>query len=324
MSQDEQGSSDIDELELNMQLSSSYADVIDLTNYEDEEDVNDPVENQLSDKLQHQGKVRRARSRKAARNKTKGSATPNKSSGGVPERGQQQAMSKSPSSHAPGRSQLSVFDDSDPESAYAGTARGSYHDTTPAVHSPLRSAEHSLYSPAAPTNPPSSHPLITPNQDRRHSYRSFADSTYGAYDPFTSGGGGGAGAYGGSGGPRGPSPSPSIFFDDTHSIAGESTGGFFNRNSRTQSMVLLEDAGQDPTGDAALWVDHADYENMAVLAEMARPGKPKLAQVLGEEIDQAGGSLIVASEFDATTLRISISSREFELTRWSQLAGPSR
>lgn len=44
-----------------------YADVIDLTNYDDEEDVNDPAEQQLSDKLQEQGKLRRARSRKAAR-----------------------------------------------------------------------------------------------------------------------------------------------------------------------------------------------------------------------------------------------------------------
>jgi hypothetical protein len=45
----------------------SYADIIDLTNYDDEEDVNDPVEQQLSDRLQQQGKLRRAKSRKAAR-----------------------------------------------------------------------------------------------------------------------------------------------------------------------------------------------------------------------------------------------------------------
>ena len=46
--------------------STSYADIIDLTNYDDEEDVNDPAEQQLSDRLQQQGKLRRARSRKAA------------------------------------------------------------------------------------------------------------------------------------------------------------------------------------------------------------------------------------------------------------------
>ncbi|ORX39399.1 hypothetical protein BD324DRAFT_619556 [Kockovaella imperatae] len=45
----------------------SYADVIDLTNYDDEEDVNDPAEQQFSDRLQHQGKVQRAKSRKAYR-----------------------------------------------------------------------------------------------------------------------------------------------------------------------------------------------------------------------------------------------------------------
>ena len=44
-----------------------YADIIDLTNYDDEEDVNDPAEQQLSDRLQQQGKLRRAKTRKAAR-----------------------------------------------------------------------------------------------------------------------------------------------------------------------------------------------------------------------------------------------------------------
>jgi hypothetical protein len=92
-----------------------------------------------------------------------------------------------------------------------------------------------------------------------------------------------------------------MLFDDAHSVAGESTAGFFSRNSRTQSMVLLEDAGQDPAGDAALWVDQADYDSMAVLSEMARPGKPKLAHILQEEVDQAQGSMIVASESRLTS-----------------------
>lgn len=62
-------------------------------------------------------------------------------------------------------------------------------------------------------------------------------------------------------------------------------------------MVLLEDNGQDPTGDAALWIDEADYAAMNAMSEFARPGKPKLAKVLEEEIEQAQGRIIVASEY---------------------------
>jgi hypothetical protein len=61
-------------------------------------------------------------------------------------------------------------------------------------------------------------------------------------------------------------------------------------------MVLLETGNLDPQGDAAIWIDSADYEAMQELSEMARPGKPKLAQVLEEEIELAGGSIIVGSE----------------------------
>ena len=61
-------------------------------------------------------------------------------------------------------------------------------------------------------------------------------------------------------------------------------------------MVLLEDNGSDPTGDAALWIDQSDYAAMTVMSELARPGKPKLGNVLSEEIQQARGSMMVASE----------------------------
>lgn len=224
-------------------LSTNYADVIDLTNYEDEEDVNDPAEQGLSDRLQKQGKVRRAKSRKAAR-------------GGV-------RNAKGPAQ----RRQHSVLAPYEDDHEYFGNSRASNHD------------QDSLHAPP--------HPIASANDSRRHSYRSVADSTYGRFDPFA----------GGAAGFPGPSPSPSIMFDDSQSMAGESVRNLMSRQSRTGSMVLLEDNSGDPTGDAALWIDESDHAAMNVLSEMARAGKPKLSAILDEEIQQAKGSMIVASEF---------------------------
>lgn len=262
-------------------LNSNFADVIDLTNYEDEEDVQDPAENQLSDRIQKQGKMRRAKSRKAAR------AQPRK-------------VSHGPSPYPPGggkRALSSTYNDLDAEGAYAAAAGGSHYEdsrqavTGSASGSRLASpSRDSLY--AAPRAPG-----MLSKEDKRLSYRSLADSTYGRYDPYASGSG------------IAPSPSPSIFFgDDNQSILGggggtayaESVRNLISRNSRTNSMVLLDDPGHglDASGDVgSLWIDEADYAAMNVVSEMARPGKPKLSQVLEEEIEQAKGSLIVASEW---------------------------
>ncbi|KAK4689596.1 hypothetical protein P7C73_g496, partial [Tremellales sp. Uapishka_1] len=226
--------------------SGDYADVIDLTNYEDEEDVNDPAENHLSNQLQQQGKIRRAKSRKA----TKGRST---------------HMAKSPS-YPPTRHPLSMYEDPDVVDPYATPGPGSR-------------AEYAR---------PQASALLNVDPETRASSRSLADSHYGRYDPFN----GGAGS---STPFRGASPSPSMFFDDAQSIAGESVRGLIPKSARTQSMVLLEDNGTDPSGDAALWIDEADHSAMLVMCEMARPGKPKLARLLEEEIEEAQGSLIVAT-----------------------------
>ena len=268
----------------------TYADVVDLTNYEDEEDVNDPAENQLSDRLQHQGKVRRAKSRKAA---SRANARQARGSGSGP------TASYPPPRRSGPRFSMHDGEESSSELAYAAAAggqagRGSQYE--PPASSPLRTSDYSTT-----TSPTYGHAQLPHSQsfshsqplaaaagpgsfDRRQSFQSLAPSTYDRYDP-----------YAGTRGVAGPSPSPSMFFDDGQSIAGESVRNLL-KTSRSQSMVLLEDNGQDPNGDAALWIDEADYTAMNAMAEFARPGKPKLATVLEEEIEQAQGRMIVASE----------------------------
>ncbi len=232
--------------------STHYNDVIDLTNYEDEEDMNDPVENQLSDRLQQQGKVRRAKSRRAARGPTK--HTPN---------------SPSYPPHRRQHSILAPYDDEDRDGPHPAPLRVPYNDS--------RSPQDSVYAPPHTS---------TPSNNKRNSYHSVADSTYGRYDPFA----------GGAAGFAGPSPSLSMMFDDNQSTMGESVRNLMSNQLRSGSMVLLEDNSGDPTGDAALWIDESDYIAMSVLSETARAGKPKLSSVLEEEIQLAKGSMMVASE----------------------------
>lgn len=242
-------------------LSTQYADVIDLTNYDDEEDVNDPAEQTLSEQVQHQGKVRRARSRKAAR-----------------------ARGPASSSYPPPRRGPSMLGLDDAAQKYAAAADP--YTETDTLAPPLHTYG-SRYNLRASTD--EAPPPRFADDVRRHSYRSIADSTYGMYDPYS-----------GMTGPGfRPSPSPSIInFDDTQSIAGESVRNLLSRASRTGSMVLLEDNGGDVHGDAGLWIDQADFAAMNVMSEMARPGKPKLSAVLEEEIDRSSGAIAVASESD--------------------------
>ncbi|WVO24711.1 uncharacterized protein IAS62_006081 [Cryptococcus decagattii] len=275
-------------------LKESYADVIDLTNYEDEEDVNDPAENRLSNKLEQQGKLRRARSRKIAKRKSAAK------------------LPRTPS-YPPSRFQ-SVYSYDNPEESYAPINPGYGHSPAsslydpfqesriPTVHSSIamspsasqsmlvHSASQSMLSNSTsfsmlPTSPP-----YNPHHDNRQSIRSVPDSTNTANDPFVAGS---SQEHGSS------SVGHSTLTDETQ---GAYPGDPFrdmqtalSRASRTQSMVLLENSGADPKEDAGLWIDEADYAAMCIMSEMARAGKPKLSAVLEEEIEIALGSLIVAT-----------------------------
>ncbi|KIR41355.1 ferric-chelate reductase [Cryptococcus deuterogattii 99/473] len=275
-------------------LKESYADVIDLTNYEDEEDVNDPAENRLSNKLEQQGKLRRARSRKLAKRKSAAK------------------LPRTPS-YPPSRFQ-STYSYDNPEESYTPTNLGYGHSPAsslydpfqesriPTVHSSIamspsasqsmlvHSASQSMLSNSTSLSVlPTSPPPFNPHHDKRQSIRSVPNSTYTADDPFVAGS---SQEHGSS------SVGHSTLTDETQ---GAYSGDPFrdiqtalSRTSRTQSMVLLENSGADPNEDAGLWIDEADYAAMCIMSEMARAGKPKLSAVLEEEIEIALGSLIVA------------------------------
>ncbi|WVQ66655.1 uncharacterized protein L199_004842 [Kwoniella botswanensis] len=310
-------------------LSSNYADIIDLTNYEDEEDVNDPAENILSENLQKQGKIKRAKSRKAAKRNTRGSGPPAGSPLYPPNRQSQHQQQSSYDRPLPRQnSSYGVYNDYQvsPQRLSTSSYDDPYSPRRPSGYDDgnYQAGQNNLYAPQPNQYQP--HPQSAPmmlsstsgsNYDRRQSFRSLADSTYNQYNPFSGPGGGNYS--------MGPSPSPSIMnFDDNASVAGESVRDLLSRTSRTQSMVLLEDPDytdnscisnpyNNDTGysnggihqdkrksyeskkDGGLWIDESDYVAMDILTELTIKGKPKLSAMLEEEIELNLGNMIVAT-----------------------------
>nr|KIR88182.1 ferric-chelate reductase [Cryptococcus tetragattii IND107] len=275
-------------------LKESYADVIDLTNYEDEEDVNDPAENRLSNKLEQQGKLRRARSRKIA--KRKSAAKLPRTPSYPPSRFQSTYSYDNPEEsyapinlgygHSPASSLYDPFQESRIPTVHSSIAMSPSASQSMLVHSASQSMlSNSTSLSMLPTSPP-----FNPHHDKRQSIRSVPDSTNTGNDPFVAGS---SQEHGSS------SVGHSTLTDETQgAYPGDPFRDIQNalsRTSRTQSMVLLENSGADPNEDAGLWIDEADYAAMSIMSEMARAGKPKLSAVLEEEIEIALGSLIVAT-----------------------------
>nr|ODO04175.1 ferric-chelate reductase [Cryptococcus depauperatus CBS 7855] len=271
-------------------LQDSYADVIDLTNYEDEEDIDDAAENQLSSKLENQGKLRRARSRRVAtgRRLVKPKAAQTQTPSYPPTQLQSQYDLPDEQHYLSTYSDRHVTHDNESNSIHdiQPTKASKSYAVSPILPEPISTQNQSMSSPRESWEP----------YAKRLSTKSMVESAYNSYDPFA-----GLAHSGRSGGHLySPSITQSVL-EDTQSFTDDSVRKFpvrdsFSQTSRTQSMVLLQNMDRgDPTGDAGFWIDEADYAAMSRLSEMARVGKPKLSIVLGEEIDLAKGSLIVAT-----------------------------
>lgn len=242
---------------------SPTADILDLTNYEDEEDIEEsPAQQELSHKVQKEGKVRRARSRRANKRPGSGSIAP-------------QTMRYPP---AQPTSMLAYAEDRDAHS---------YEDLQDTPR-PQQSRQESRYDPQPPI-------LVAPRPG--HANRQSMASSIGMYnDPFGDSRGRfspspsmqtmdyDTRSYIGAGGAESPFP-----------------GGRQTLHSRASSMVFMEGAhesqgGKSGVSGSGLWLEGTDYHSMNIIAEMARLGRPKLDVILQEEIDRARGTLGVGSK----------------------------
>lgn len=272
-------------------------DIIDLTNYEDEEDEpQSEAQIALSTKVQKEGKWRRA-SRRASRKVPSGAIKP--SYPPPTSRNQSYHDASRPTTPQP-QSRLH-----NPIDAYRSV--GEITST-----SGLTGASYDPYLNPSPAPVPAHYhedsyseqalnvPFIGGHSQRPSVANSYIEGSYDRYDPFSTGRGPRDGAY---------SPSPSMnTFDlnpgDTRSIAGDSLAAFAPRalSHRADSMVLIGD-GPDGGADAGIWLDAADYASMNVVAEMTRPGRPKLDVILKEEIEKSQGTVGVGSECTFPAIR---------------------
>ena len=239
--------------------SSPTADILDLTNYEDEEDTEEsPAQQELSNKLQKEGKVRRARSRRANKGRHT-SQTP------------QHAMRYPPTQPT---SALPYMQDRD---------SGNFEELQQTPRASQYSRNEARYDPPQPI-------LVAPQPG--HAYRMSTASSVGPYsDPF----GDSKGRFSPS--PslqtvdydaksyRGESP-----------FAGRGLS-MHSRQSSMVFMEGAHGSQEGNSMDAGLWLESTDYHSMNVIAEMARLGRPKLDMILQEEIDRARGTLGVGSKF---------------------------
>lgn len=239
--------------------SSPTADILDLTNYEDEEDTEEsPAQQELSSKLQKEGKVRRARSRRANKGRHTSQTL-------------QHTMRYPPTQPT---SALPYMQDRD---------SGNFEELQQTPRASQYSRNEARYDPPQPT-------LVAPQPG--HAYRMSMASSVGPYsDPF----GDSRGRFSPS--PslqtvdydaksyRGESPFAGRGFS-VHS-----------RQSSMVFMEGAHGSQEDNSVDAGLWLESTDYHSMSVIAEMARLGRPKLDVILQEEIDRARGTLGVGSKF---------------------------
>ncbi|GMK58899.1 hypothetical protein CspeluHIS016_0603410 [Cutaneotrichosporon spelunceum] len=276
------------------EMAHAGGNIMDYTNYEDEDDINDPAEAELSRKIQKQGKWRRAKTRKAEAPQMPGTSGQYAGSSVYPpSSGQRHSRHGSSSSSIglpPGASYYAEQSGErggllaepvvGPKRRSLSAGSFEHRDRDDFLHpdpnmDPRRVSGRSFSS----SNHESNQGLLTadPRDPRRHSYRSVSSSMYDRYDPYNP--------------DRLP---PAGFLEDQRDAV--------SVLSRTQSMVFFEDTGDEPLmgadgmrSSAGLWIDEADYAAVTILSETARAGRPKLSQVIDEELRLAEGSIIVGT-----------------------------
>lgn len=235
-----------------------------LTNYGDEEDVDDAKEKRLSRAFQHEGKARRARSRRAAR----AASMPGAVLPPVPPMPDPATMPPPPSPP-----KLMVDISADLERDERRRSQKPHMQTEESRSIVATDSSATLRDTYGRLTGESGIPIV--------SYNDNTWAAYERYDPF---------------GETGKlSPGASLEDLALH---------YKSLTSRTHDMVLLDDtpdgAGHkcDHCGRAAsdqLWIDEGDYAAAKILSENARTGRPPLASILEDEIRSATGSTIVAT-----------------------------
>jgi len=285
-----EGEMQYDTFEEEMELAGAQA--IDLSLYEGDEDVDDPAEKRLSYHVQKDGKARRARNRMSAR-RISGAMCGNSGAQDDLMDGLHtvQELSSPVSSQQQGYTAFAPAPPSGPKGYHGDIGLGRPSMDRPSNPYAQDDVPRPSFDSVAPIqtsgvfqghNPRNSiagsqHTLDMSPYDESHLLVpgskgvSFEDE----YSPYGSG----------------SAVSPS-----TPSLDASSMREAMAVMSRTQSMVLLQDAG-NLSSSSALWIDEADYAAMSIMSELARSGRPKLGAIFDEEVERTEGATLVASEY---------------------------
>lgn len=272
------------------EMAATDANVRDLTQFEAEDDVHDLAQNDFSRHIQKEGKLRRAKTRKAMRAHRQSLHAPQMQGyGNLPRVGrslaQEDELALYPPAPVAGSRPHSPYTDGRSSHDSGSRMDGGGFEPSWRQQRGLSTGASIMTTDTAPYPPTiysdDAH-LLGANYDPRMSVMSGPDSLYG--DPYMPSGLG-----------RGPSPAPSFVMDE-----GDHERFTIASMSRTQSMVLLEDtvgaaAQSRGAGNGTLWIDEADYAATSILSESARGGRPKLAALLEEELGMAQGPMVVTT-----------------------------
>jgi hypothetical protein len=260
------------------------AHILDYTNFDGEVDTKAPGEANINRKLQKEGKIRRAKSRRSAAAAAAKMDLDSRSRQGT-------GASTNPANH------ISPIAEHGGERNFSRPMpRSGRTSPTPEGHGLPKGA----YSPGAP--PPSAFDprfaISAADQYRMpEGYLSPAELNANKRWSQLSGGPGSPGFH-----PldsnrlsvvsmndlRGMSPSPGFGAESIHKLVGEQPGS--------------SGGGGDGEIEPRLEIDDQELEDIQVVSEMARPGKPKLDRILADEVGRSRGAVAVACEYQSSNL----------------------
>lgn len=280
---------------IDTEMEATDANVRDLTQFEMEDDVHDHAQNDFSRHIQKEGKLRRAKTRRAmkAREMGNGGGYNGFAAHHGEHAGYDQGYDMSQMrAERPADDDLGLYPPqplASPIGTHSPRANSPYGSPSASPrpddmfmpswrHQRGMSTGASIMTTDTVPYPPTLHGEDAGLLDKRQTMMSGTSSLYGdVYMPT------GLGA--------GPSPAASFIMDD-----GDTQRFTVASMSRTQSMVLLEDTVDFSTArGGSLWIDEADYAATSILSESARGGRPKLAALLDEELEKAQGATIVTT-----------------------------
>ena len=222
--------------------------VLDYTNFDGEDDTQAPGEANLNKRVQKEGRIRRAKSRRAA------NAAAAKDE--LKQRAEERARNPPPLPHSPPSNNLSP--------------------SSPRPTSPSRSPNFPAYPTLSSTNsgdePHASADAyragrglddLLPGDDKRNRWSVISGIAQGGASPSN---------------PSPPLHSPSPFGSNV----------FASGPGDSVRDLVAE------TGIPLLEIDADELEDLHLISEMARPGKPRLDRILADEVERSRGAIAVA------------------------------